>query len=228
MNDKKISFIIAVNNETLYNQTISYINNLSIPSGFEVEILAVINATSLTSAYNEGMRSSEAKYKIYLHQDVFITNKNFLNEIIDLFKKDSEIGMIGACGAVKMSSNGVWWESKEKVGMVIHRTIKEDILLKFSDVNSDYVPVCNIDGLIMITQYDIPWRDDVFDNWHFYDMSQSMEFLKAGYKVVVHHQTSPWYIHYINDRHSTSMITYEKYKILYLQTYSELLKSYTE
>lgn len=40
------------------------------------------------------------------------------------------------------------------------------------------------------------WREDLFDKWVFYDISQSAEFLKAGYKVVVPNQTHPWCIRY--------------------------------
>lgn len=48
---------------------------------------------------------------------------------------------------------------------------------------------------MMITQYDIKWREDLFKNWDFYDISQSQEFIKAGYKVVVPNQKNPWCIH---------------------------------
>ena len=37
--------------------------------------------------------------------------------------------------------------------------------------------VAAADGLLLATQYDIDWREDLFENWHFYDISQCMEFL---------------------------------------------------
>ena len=51
------------------------------------------------------------------------------------------------------------------------------------------------DGLLMVTQYDFPWRDDLFDKWDFYDVSQSLEFIRHGYKVVVPYMETPWCIH---------------------------------
>lgn len=36
------------------------------------------------------MRESDDKYKVYLHQDTFIINKNFIYDIIDIFKKTIE------------------------------------------------------------------------------------------------------------------------------------------
>lgn len=47
----------------------------------------------------------------------------------------------------------------------------------------------------MITQYDIPWREDIFKGWHFYDISQSMEFHKINLEVVVAAQKQVWCIH---------------------------------
>lgn len=52
-----------------------------------------------------------------------------------------------------------------------------------------------IDGLLMATQYDIPWREDLFDKWDFYDVSQTQEFIRKGYKVVVPNTGKPWVIH---------------------------------
>ena len=52
-----------------------------------------------------------------------------------------------------------------------------------------------IDGFIMITQYDVPWREDLFTKWDFYDCSQSMEFIRHGYKVIVPNMKEPWCVH---------------------------------
>ena len=52
-----------------------------------------------------------------------------------------------------------------------------------------------IDGFLMVTQYDLPWREDLFDKWDFYDCSQSMEFIRQGYRVVVPNMKAPWCVH---------------------------------
>ena len=36
----------------------------------------------MTSGYNNAMKKTDAKYKVYLHQDVFILNHNFLMDIL--------------------------------------------------------------------------------------------------------------------------------------------------
>ena len=72
MENKKqqFAFIIAVTNEQYFNECMYYIKRLSIPDGYDVDILAIRNANSMCSAYNKAMYNSQAKYKIYLHQDV--------------------------------------------------------------------------------------------------------------------------------------------------------------
>ena len=67
MNAYKICFIMCVNDQLYLNECISYIEHLSLPEGFEREIIPVEGAVSMTSGYNQAMRQSDAKYKVYLH-----------------------------------------------------------------------------------------------------------------------------------------------------------------
>jgi GT2 family glycosyltransferase len=195
MNDKKIAFIYCVNNRALYEESVRYVKSLHVPEGYEIEFIAIESASSIASGYNQGMRQTDAKYKVYLHQDVFIVNKNFLYDIIALFEKYPKLGMIGVAGAKTVPKNGVWWESTQRFGKVYDSHTGEMKLLSFKDTELDYEPVQAIDGLIMITQYDTPWREDLFTGWHFYDLSQCQEFLLAGYDVGVVRQNEPWCVH---------------------------------
>ena len=78
MNEKKICFIMCVNNDAYEQEQMRYLNRLVVPEGYEMDILSVRDALSMTSGYNEGMRVSDAKYKIYMHQDVFIVKLEWL------------------------------------------------------------------------------------------------------------------------------------------------------
>ena len=75
--NKKIAFIICTNNELFLNECISYLNELVVPEGYDTDLLAISDAVSMPSGYNEAMRASDADIKIYMHQDVFIINKYF-------------------------------------------------------------------------------------------------------------------------------------------------------
>lgn len=218
MNKNKIAFITCINDQVMYEESIRYINNLIVPEGYEIDIISISDAGSITSAYNAAKDSSDAKYKVYLHQDTFIINKNFINDILSIFQND-EIGMIGVVGAKKIPTNAIWWEANERYGQVFENHSGVMNLLSFSDSEREYEEVKAIDGLIMITQYDLPWREDIFDGWHFYDVSQSVEFELNGYKVVVPKQEYPWCIHdcgLVNTENG-----YEEYREKFLDEYSK-------
>ena len=70
MNEHKFAFIICANNEIYLEECLHYLNQLLIPVGYETELLTIYDAKCMTAGYNEGMAATDAKYKIYMHQDV--------------------------------------------------------------------------------------------------------------------------------------------------------------
>lgn len=195
LEDNEICFIICTNKYVYAQECIYYIKHLNVPEGIRVNVLTVENASSLTSAYNEAMQCSDAKYKVYLHHDTFIINPDFITDCLSIFNKNPQIGMIGNVGCKKMPDTGVMWDT-DRYGMLYEQHIYETKLLANAvDPNLEYLEVDAIDGFVMVTQYDIPWRDDLFDKWDFYDCSQSMEFKRRGYKVVVPNMKQPWCVH---------------------------------
>ena len=74
----KICIITAVNDDEMYQKCLDHLNLLNEPDGMVIDAIAIRGADSMTSAYNEAMQSSDAKYKVYIHQDVMITDPDFL------------------------------------------------------------------------------------------------------------------------------------------------------
>ena len=210
-----------MNNFEKYNTALQHIHSLKIPEGYEIEIITLEQAAGLTSGYNQEMKRSDAKYKVYLHQDTYILNNNFIHDILSLFNRYPKLGMLGMVGA-KTVPNGVWWNSKLVYGAVYYTPKgKKNIgILANRPVNGDYEEVLAIDGLIMVTQYDLPWREDLFQGWHFYDVSQSLEFKKAGYVVGVPKQIRPWCLHATGTMNLTG---YEENRIIFVENYKEYL-----
>lgn len=79
MNNKKICFVICYNQEVYLNECLLYIYQLHIPDGYSMDILTILDAPSMTMGYQAAMEESDAKYKIYIHQDVFILYRYFLD-----------------------------------------------------------------------------------------------------------------------------------------------------
>lgn len=195
MNDKKISFIICADNVQYYEECVRYIEELEVPDGYCTDILCIQEAASMAEGYNGGMRESDAKYKVYLHQDTFILNHGFINEILRIFTEDKRIGMIGFAGTDKISINSqgcLNWN----IGNVVNyngRAVDDTDFLR--QKKERWIPVEAAAGFLLATQYDVPWREDFLDGWDYYDVSQSLEMRRRGYQVVVPYQQTAWCYH---------------------------------
>ena len=218
VNDKKICFIACVNNERLWKECLVYIDRLIIPEGYKVDVLAVWDAKSIAAGYNEGMQASDAKYKIYLHQDVFITDLYFLQELIDIFAVNKSIGMVGLVGVNHMPKDGIMWHGDRVFSIYCKYNLNIDGCREYTKPTGDNIAVVEaIDGLLIATQYDLPWREDIFDGWDFYDASQSAEFKKRGYEIVVPQLNKPICVH--DDGYILNLSRYEEYRQRYINEY---------
>lgn len=218
MNDRKIAFIICANNSLYYEECVWYINQLYVPDNMEIDILCITEAEGMTQGYNAAIESTDAKYKVYLHQDVFIYNKNFIIEILKIFGTDEKIGMIGVIGGVGLPQNAVIWNAWN-VGSTYGCNSKAAFALNWYQGKFEIpVEVEAIDGMLMATQYDIKWREDLELGWDFYDVSQSLEFRRRGFKVVIPYQEKPWCLH---DCGPSKLLNYDKTREKILTEYQD-------
>lgn len=215
MNDKKISFIMCVNDAMYINECKYYIDKLIIPDGYSIDVITVKEANSMTQGYNAAMRTTDAKYKIYMHQDVFLVKSDFIYDMLEIFR-DSQVGMIGMVGTEKLSQDGCMWNG-DRVGRIYSSNITDTHLFVASEKrDKPYTEVEAVDGLFIATQYDVEWREDLFTGWDFYDISQSEEFHRVGYKVVVPYMDKPWCLH---DDGIYNLKNYDKYRQIFLKEY---------
>lgn len=223
MNNEKICFITCVSDERAYQECIFYIEHLNIPSGFSVETIGIRNVHCISKGYNDALRKTDAKYKVYINQNTLLINENFIYDILSLFKINKNIGMIGLAGTRKIAFNGIWKCSDDDVVASVF-SIDNGKIKKFCayDIKGDYEIVEAIDGLIMITQYDLMWRDDVFNDVYFYDMSQSFEFKRKGYDIIIPKQSNPWciYENSLEENHICNNL-YEESRMKFLDEYNQ-------
>lgn len=195
MNPREVAFIICTNNELYYNECIWYIDQLTVPDGYTTDIISISGAESMCAAYNAAMKSSDAKYKVYLHQDTFIYHREFLTDILKEFQSNPSLGMLGVIGGVNLPPDAVIWNSWN-IGTTYTCDYNETSYLNlFQREDRKCIETEALDGMILITQYDIDWREDLALGWDFYDISQSLEFRRAGYKIGIPYQNSPWCLH---------------------------------
>lgn len=221
LEDKLIGFCICTNSEEALEECSYYINRLNVPKGYRVEVTPVWKAGSMAEGYNSFMNESSARYKIYMHQDVIILNRDFLLRMLEVFSSDESIGMLGVLGSTETVEDAVYY-NKWNVGYVeacftggIFRRNLGDSL--FEDNN--YCEVKAIDGMLMATCVDIPWREDLDIKWDFYDITQSVEFIKAGYKIVVPRQDYSWTFH---DCGVSKLSDYERCRKIVMEAYPDV------
>lgn len=218
MNEKKVAFIICVNDDAEFEECKYYLSRLHVPEGYEIDVMAIREASSMTEGYNGGMKTTDAKYKVYLHQDVFIVHQNFIADMIAVFEADSRIGLLGCVGARHLGDYGravVDWDT----GKILHNCVPAILEFEQEESGETYQEVEAVDGLLIATQYDLLWREDLFDGWDFYDISQCMEFRRAGMKVAVPVQQKPWCYH---DNQYSKMTKYYQYCNILIREYSDI------
>lgn len=221
MNDHKIAFIICCNDDLFLNETIVYLNRLIVPEEYEIDLLVIKEAKSMLEGMLEGRESTDAKYKIYMHQDVFILNRNFISDLLSVFQTDEKIGLVGMIGCKKVAADGIMW-SEPYEGVIYTPGIRVPDYSRYQYCMEDgLTDVVTVDGLLMATAYDIPLRTDLFTGWDFYDLSTSLEYKRAGYRVVVPNQRCPWVLH--DDGKYLSLWNYDKFRKIAMEEYADFI-----
>jgi GT2 family glycosyltransferase len=209
LNSQVIAFLTLVNNEAQYATCLRYIDALQIPVGYSVEKIAVYGATSMAEGYQRAMESSTARYKLYVHQDVYLVHRGLLPELLRLFHMYPRLGMVGVVGATRLPTKAIWWmnngfhsygrlrEYFRPGGFPASLYIRGRILhfSRFRSVVGDYQPAAVVDGLFMATQYDLPWVNSL-GGFELYDHVQALEFIKSGLEVGIARQEATWCLHW--------------------------------
>ncbi len=213
MNRKKIAFIIHKTDENLCSQLIESIQKLTVPKGYDVDILPVTGDEKYF-VYDSAMKQNDARYKIYVDENVSLIYKNILPDILNIFKSDRKIGIIGVSGAIQFSTNGICLESAKRCGKIFIGDNQN--LTDWGDVTDDYKEVAAVDGWFMATQYDVDWQCDLFTAKSFGDSAQCIEFKRKGYQVVVANQKETWL------RFKTTKMTLDSHaRVAFLNEYSK-------
>lgn len=210
MNDRKIA-VIAQCDPNGISSIRPYIDALDIPNGYEAELIEVRSDGNVADAYQRVMEASDAKYKIYLAPGSILLRLNFFEEMLHVFE-NSMIGAMGLVGANQLSTTGVLAVSPFVKGRLLYA---DDTDFNGADIDGEMEQVMAVSGDLIATQYDIPWRSDLFHSDCFFVEAQCIEFQRKGYRTVVPKQEEAWLLA------STKEISYdEESQETFLDTYS--------
>lgn len=227
MNPYKFCFIICTNQLLLLKEAVHYLQHIKLPDGYEVELLTVTKADSMTSGYQNAMLQSDAKYKIYMHQDVYVLNVNLLQNLLDIFHADNRVGLIGMVGYEKVSTDGIMWHEKRSGGLYQRNPLQPYPDLQsyqYSIKQDGFTYAALIDGFFMATSCDFFWETQDLSGWDFYDAYQSINVLERGYRIAVPVQRHPWCLH--DDNQFPNLLNYDRDRQKFQQRYSYALGKY--
>lgn len=191
-----LAIIFCSNDESYAAECRTYLDYLALPKGMMGEIIEINGAPGMAAGYSFAMRSTAAKYKLYIHHDTMLLDPELLKKTIRIFKEEENCGMLGVFGTTRLPESGRWAQSSYEDSVL---TLYQDAILNILPPKDAELlrvrPAEAIDGAFLATSTDVPWRMDLFDGWHFYDISQCFEIKKAGYGLRLVEDSTPWILH---------------------------------
>ena len=185
-----ISIIICSRTKDISNDLSENIKN---SIGFEYELVVIDNSEnrySIFEAYNLGIERSKGKYLCFVHDDILFHTPNWGVISEEIFRQDSQIGLIGVAGAkTKTKMPSLWWScpKEDKITFIIQH-IPNQATERWSSgfEKENWVEVMAIDGVFMVMRKDERIRfSSEMKGFHNYDLNLSFECRKLGYKIMV-------------------------------------------
>ena len=172
--DKSIT--IVVSSKKMKDEKKDLIDNIANTCGCRADILFITNpdGVGLSKIYNTVLKDDGTNEIIlFIHDDIEFLKDGWGNEIISLFEKYKQYGIIGVAGSAEFDENGAWWNYKRRYGQVMHKHDGKSWLTQFSPLlKEDLKEVCVIDGLfIAVNKKRISKMFDEKFNFHFYDIA---------------------------------------------------------
>lgn len=172
--------------------------NIAETIGCEYELVVIDNSNnrySICSAYNFGVEKSKGEFLCFLHEDVLFHTKNWGRIIEKSFEKN-KIGLIGVVGGHYLPNIPCTWNTSGIISGGLLQGYTEDGIYKthlYENMRykkgENIVDVVAVDGLFMAMQKSIfeyiSWDENLFNDFHFYDMDICMQIQVLGFRVVV-------------------------------------------
>jgi glycosyltransferase involved in cell wall biosynthesis len=143
----------------------------------------------LCAVYNQGITKANGRVLVFMHEDVWMMEKDWDIVLLKKFKELPEMQILGVAGSAYLvdkpyalwSAAGIPWT----FGKVVHLVEKEDefFLSLYNDRDGDQEAVV-VDGLWFAARKSlfekISFDEKIFPAFHFYDLDICMQATKFG------------------------------------------------
>lgn len=185
-----ISIIICSRANTISDRLL---HNIQETISVEYELIVIDNSEnkySIFEAYNIGLNKSKNEIICFIHDDINLITKDWGKVLIDIFTKNTNIGLIGIAGAKsKTKMPSAWWDCPQEnlcINIIQHFSYKEKEHWFRGFEETSLKEVVAVDGVFMAARkVSTILFNTQLTGFHNYDLNLSFEYLKKGYKVFV-------------------------------------------
>ncbi len=174
----------------------NYRKDLLVQGNENVEIIVIDNFDnqySIFSAYNEGVKRAKNDILCFVHDDVYMHTKDWIELVFYYFNEDDNLGCIGIAGGHFLPKTiSPWWYGLRSGGCLQtykNNTLDDRDLSHFKNVT--IIPAVAVDGVWMCVKRTlfeenmIRFDDKTFDGFHCYDIDICLQVRAQHYKVCV-------------------------------------------
>ncbi len=187
--EKKIAVLLHKSREGRYEICMESLRNMNWPDGYEAELFVITQDRPYAVQVNEIMTAADAKYKIYINDDLCLVHPQMIEEMLNLFQDDS-IGMIGILGSTSLPVSGSVMDSPYKSGAVYIPSEKDLSELRFHET-SEAADVRFLLPSLFATQRDVPW-DEAYEKQYYAVLAYCRGMEESGVRIVVPHPQEIW------------------------------------
>lgn len=169
-----------------------FINLLKKTSGIsKIQVIPFENngEFSLTEVYNKILNEASNDIVVLCHDDIYFDSKNWGQKVLNHFKRNHDLGILGVAGSTQLPVTGRWWEDFSKVkGIVNHEHEGRKWESKYSISKGNQIDeVVLVDGLfIAINKKNIMHNfNEEIKGFHFYDVDFSFKNFMSNVEIGV-------------------------------------------
>ena len=167
-----------------------FINLLKKTSGIsKIQVIPFENngEFSLTEVYNKILNEASNDIVVLCHDDIYFDSKNWGQKVLNHFKRNHDLGILGVAGSTQLPVTGRWWEDFSKVkGIVNHEHEGRKWESKYSISKGNQIDeVVLVDGLfIAINKKNIIHNfNEEIKGFHFYDVDFSFKNFMSNLRI---------------------------------------------
>ena len=189
--EKRFAFFMRKSNEANYSACLESLQALRLPVGYEAELFALAAEEPYAEQANRAMALSDARFKIYINDDVRPVRSDMLEEILQIFK-DESISVVGFMGSRSLPVDGNVLGVEDKQGAVYVPTGQELSTMRFGEGSGKSVAdIRFVLPSFFATQMDLPW-DETYETQYYAVLAQCRRFEEAGRRIVVSLAQDVW------------------------------------